>query len=163
MNNSCYEVKLIRIQKLRNIKIAKNYRTVSNEALCVITGLIPIKIKIEKTRNSYEITKEKEFQYEREMEVKNWNHPAKHVKIIEGNEDSNHFIQAYTDGSKNGVGVGFGIAIFSENKITAILKYRLHRRCSNKQAEQLAILKALKYIQESKAGEKQSQCILRAD
>jgi cbb3-type cytochrome oxidase subunit 1 len=46
MNKSCYKAKLIRIQTLINIKIAKAYRTVSNEALCVITGLIPINIKI---------------------------------------------------------------------------------------------------------------------
>jgi hypothetical protein len=60
------------------------------------------------------------------MKVKNWNHPAKYVKIIEGHEDSPHFIQAYTDRSKSDVGVGSGIAIFSENNMTATLKYRLH-------------------------------------
>jgi hypothetical protein len=52
------------------------------------------------------------------MEVKNWNHPAKRVKIIEGHEDSPHFIQAHTDSSKSD-GVGSGIAIFSENNLTA--------------------------------------------
>ena len=31
---------------LINIRIAKAYRTVSNEALCVITGLIPINKKL---------------------------------------------------------------------------------------------------------------------
>ena len=31
--------------------------------------------------------------YDREIEVKNWSHPAKHVKIIEGHENSPHFIQ----------------------------------------------------------------------
>jgi len=87
------------------------------------------------------------------MEVKNWNHPAKHVKII-GHEDSPNSIQAYTDGSKSDIGVRSGRAIFSENNIRATLKYRLHRRCSNNQAEQLAILKALEYIQNSKPGEK---------
>ena len=60
--------------------------------------------------------------YDREMEVKNWNHPAKRVKIIEGHENSTHFIQAYTEGSKSDAGVGSGIAIFSENNLTATLK-----------------------------------------
>ena len=36
LDNISYEAKLIRIQRLINIKIAKAYRTVSNEALCVI-------------------------------------------------------------------------------------------------------------------------------
>jgi hypothetical protein len=49
MNKFCCKAKLIRIQRLINIRIAKAYRTVSNEALCVITGLIPINIKIEET------------------------------------------------------------------------------------------------------------------
>ncbi|MCL2354761.1 MAG: hypothetical protein FWC68_02565 [Oscillospiraceae bacterium] len=39
---------LSRAQRLINIRIAKAYRTVSNEALCVITFIIPINLKIEK-------------------------------------------------------------------------------------------------------------------
>jgi len=88
------------------------------------------------------------------MEVKNWIHPAKHVKITEGHEDSPHYIHAYTDGSKSDSGVGSGIAIFSDNNLTATLKYRLNGRCSNNQAEQMDIIKALEYIQYSKADEK---------
>ena len=106
LNKSCYKAKLIRIQRLINIKIAKAYRTVLNEALCVITRLIPINIKIEETGNYYEITKGKGIQYDREMEVKNWNHLVKHIKITEGHEDSSHSIQACTDGSKSDIGVG---------------------------------------------------------
>ena len=33
LNSSCYKDKLVRIQRLINIKIAKAYRTVSNEAV----------------------------------------------------------------------------------------------------------------------------------
>ena len=58
------------------------------------------------------------------------------------------------DGSKNDIGVGSGIVIFSDNSLTTCLKYRLNERCSNNQAEQLAILKALEYIQYMKVGEK---------
>ena len=36
-----------RLQRLINIKIAKAYRTTSNEALCTLTGLTPIVIKAE--------------------------------------------------------------------------------------------------------------------
>ena len=45
---------LTRVQKLINIKIAKAYRTVSNEALCIITGLNPFILK-EKTAEVYNI------------------------------------------------------------------------------------------------------------
>ena len=75
------------------------------------------------------------------MEVKNWNHLAKHIKIIEGHEDSSHSMQAYTDGSKNDTGVGSGIAVYSDINLTATMKFWLNGCCSNNQAEQMAILK----------------------
>jgi len=88
------------------------------------------------------------------MKVKYWPHLAKHVKIIDGQEDSTHTIQAYTDGSKSDIGVGSEIAISSDSNLTATLKYRLNGRCSYNQAEQLAILKTLEYIQNLKIKEK---------
>ena len=59
-----------------------------------------------------------------------------------------------TDGSKNERGVGSGIAIFSGSNLKTTLKYRLNERCTNNQAEQMAILKALEYIQHLKEEEK---------
>jgi len=40
-----------------NIKIAKAYRTTSNEALCILTGTTPIDIKVEEAANIYRITR----------------------------------------------------------------------------------------------------------
>jgi hypothetical protein len=120
---------------------------VSNEALCVIRGLIPINIKIEESAMYYEIIKGHGHQLDREMEVKYWSHPANSVKITEGQEGSKHTIHIYTVGSKNEHGVGSGLAIFTGSNITDRKKYRLDGRCSNKQAEKLAILKALENIQ----------------
>jgi len=56
LNRFCYKAKLIRIQRLINLRIAKPYRKVLNEALCVINGTIPINIKIEETGKFSEIT-----------------------------------------------------------------------------------------------------------
>jgi len=84
----------VRIQRLINIRIAKAYRSVSNEALCVIAGIRPIHIKIEEAGRYCEITKGKGIQCDREMEVKNWIHPAKYVKIIGGHENSPRYIHA---------------------------------------------------------------------
>jgi len=88
------------------------------------------------------------------MEKENWNHPVFHVKIIERNADSPHYIQAYTDGSKSEAGVGAGIAIYQDNNLTSTLKYRLSERRTNNQAEQIAILKALQHIQSMETGDK---------
>ena len=92
MDIACYKAKIIRVQRLINIKIAKAYRTVSNGALCVITGLIPIHIKIEETAKYYEIVKGQGNQLVQEMEIKHWTHPAHVVEITDGQEDSKHNI-----------------------------------------------------------------------
>jgi len=74
------------------------------------------------------------------MEKENWNHLVFHVKIMERNADSPHYIQAYTDGCKSEAGVRAGIAIYQDNNLTSSLKYRLSESCTNNQAEQIAIL-----------------------
>ena len=52
------------------------------------------------------------------------------------------------DGSKSASGVGSGIAIFIHKQLTFQLKYKLADRCSNNEAEQLALAKALEKIQD---------------
>jgi hypothetical protein len=47
--------KITKVQRLLNIKVAKAYRTVSNDALCIITALTPIHIKIKETAELYKI------------------------------------------------------------------------------------------------------------
>ena len=123
VNSSCYKVKLVRIQRLINIKIAKAYRTVSKEALYIITGLMPINFKIEEVTKYYEITKDKGSLFDRKVEIKNWIHPAKHIIIIGGQDDSTHYIQAYTDGGKKEAGVGSGVAVFTGSNLKATLIY----------------------------------------
>ena len=41
VEKASYRNILTRVQRLINIKITKAYRTISNEALCIITGLNP--------------------------------------------------------------------------------------------------------------------------
>jgi len=74
-----YKAKLIRVQRLINIRIAKAYRTLSNEALCILTGLTPIAIKIEEAFQFYEFTRgntKEEALVDCDMGVKYWHHPA---------------------------------------------------------------------------------------
>jgi hypothetical protein len=49
LEKTSHRKKVTRVQRLINIKIAKAYRTVSNDALCIITGLTPIHAKIKET------------------------------------------------------------------------------------------------------------------
>ena len=77
------------------------------------------------------------------MELKNLPHPADVVKIIEDNGYKERTFQIYTDGSKNEQRVGSGVAIFVGKELKAQLKFKPDNRCSDNQAEQLAIAKAL--------------------
>jgi len=76
------------------------------------------------------------------MEVKYWTHSANTVEITDGKEDGNHNLHVYTGGSKSEHGVGSGISIFKDSKLIDTKKYKLNGRCSNNQAEQMAIIKA---------------------
>jgi hypothetical protein len=70
LNKASFKARLIRIRRLLNVKIAKAYRTVSNDALCIIMGLMPIHIKIQVVKY-YEINKCKDEQYDRDTEPQN--------------------------------------------------------------------------------------------
>ena len=77
------------------------------------------------------------------MEIKHRTHPAHAVEITDNQEESKTNIRVTTDGSKSEHGVGSGTATFTDSKLIDRKKYKLNGRCSNTQAEKLAILKEL--------------------
>jgi hypothetical protein len=98
-----------------NIKMTKAYRTVSHEALCVLTGTMPIDLKIEQTARIYQLTKENDkgkTQFDKDMEVRDWQHPAEASISSTDEKEDKGSMHIYTDGSKTDKGVGSGIAIF---------------------------------------------------
>jgi hypothetical protein len=103
--------KYIRIQKLINIRTAKAYRTTSNEALCILTGITPIIIKADEAVRLYNARKIRGSQTQEIdylVEQKNWPHPADGAISIEEEETNDSTVLAYTDGSKSELGVGSG-------------------------------------------------------
>jgi len=75
---SC-KLKFQRLQRLINIRIAKAYLTVSNEALCILIGLTAIATKIDAAYQFYQLTKgstKLETLIDRDTEVTYWHHPA---------------------------------------------------------------------------------------
>jgi len=99
INNVTYKTKLIRVQRLINIRIAKAYRTVSNEALCIITGLTPIYIKLEETALYYHHIKEgmkDEAFIDKDTTFHHWLHPATTMTSLTNNNDDNSKIQIFT-------------------------------------------------------------------
>jgi len=81
------------------------------------------------------------------MEVKHWQHPAETITFLTENNEETSTIQIFTDGSKSEQEVRAGVAIFKSGTHIKGLKYKINKRCTNYQAEQLAILRALEYTE----------------
>ena len=81
------------------------------------------------------------------MELKYWPHQEDAETIDKAVRNEEATVKAYTDGSKNDQGVGSGVVIFKASEMVAKLKLKLDDRCSNNQAVQLAIIRALEAIE----------------
>jgi hypothetical protein len=117
LEKTSHREKLIRTQRLINIKDAKAYRTVSNDALCIITGLTPIHIKIKESAELYNIVRgnrHKNSPIDHDKLPKHWLHPAARITATDNKEEDSTPINIYTDGSKSEQGVGAGITIIRQ-------------------------------------------------
>jgi len=57
------------MQRIRNIKIAKTFRTLSYEASCVLAGIRPIRLVVEEKIRTYKAT-HKNVEYYAPLEVR---------------------------------------------------------------------------------------------
>jgi len=120
------------------LKMARPYRTTSNEALCILTGTTHIILKLEEVVKQYTFRGKQQQQainLDYEVEYRPWLHPAKALSIIETGAHEEAAICAYTDGSKYQGGVESGVVIFKGSDIIARQKLKLEDRCSNNQAQ----------------------------
>jgi len=93
----------IRVQRLINLRMARAYRTTSSEALCILTGMTPIVLKLEEVVKQYTLKVKQQQQainLDHDVEHKYWPHPAKVISIQEVENYEEATISAYTDGSK---------------------------------------------------------------
>jgi ribonuclease HI len=73
--------------------------------------------------------------------------PCGYISVNTKDDGEEQLWHIFTDGSKSEQGVGSGVAVFTGTVLIEQLKFKLHNRCSNNQAEQLAIVIALEVIQ----------------
>ena len=117
-----------------------------------MAGVPPIRIVIDGKMQMYKRKHGREnceIEYDVPLPLNEWPHPTKQVTIIEAKENTTYPLEIYTDGSKGTNLVGAGVAIYQHKQLIKQSKYRLCSYCSNNQAEQVAILKALDLIQET--------------
>jgi len=108
-------------------------------------------MKAEESANIYRIIRySKNHRLDHEVDLRDWIHPADINTISEQNESKEHAIKIFTDGSKNEQGIGSGTVLYIEDKLMHQMKHKLHDKCSDNQAEQMAIVRALQAIQTTK-------------
>ena len=88
LKRTCYRQKIARVQRFINIKIAKAYRTVSHEALCILTGLTPIHTKINEAAQLNQLTRKSRYKdqpIDHDTKAKHWLHPAVKTTVLDDN------------------------------------------------------------------------------
>jgi len=132
-----------------NTIFSKAYRTTPSEDLCNLKGTTPIIIKAEEEAKRYNVLKRRRAniqKIDREVVLNQWPHPVHFIKIPETKGCQDETFRFYTDGSKGERGVGAGVVIIVNKELLTPNKFILNHRCSNNQAEKLAIFKALDLI-----------------
>jgi len=112
--------------------------------------MTPILIKLEQETAQYKIKENsgnREIEWDCDVEIQNWPHPAEFGKIHEVVRNEVTWIQVYTNGSKLEQGFGSGAVIFEGSEMIAKLQFKLDNWCSNIQEVQITILKALKKLE----------------
>jgi hypothetical protein len=87
------------------------------------------------------------IEYDAPVEVRYWPHPAELPIIRAPTEIPQNVINIFKDSSKIGGKVGAAAVIIKDDIVLHQSMFKLHETCSNSQAEQVAILRALEQIQ----------------
>jgi hypothetical protein len=90
IKKECNKVKYVRIQRIISLRIAKAYRTISHEALSVLTGITPIHIKAQDVATQYNITtgtSTQKYQIDKAENPRNWLHSADIVSVNDTNDE----------------------------------------------------------------------------
>nr|XP_013189923.1 unnamed protein product [Amyelois transitella] len=146
-------------------KIYRAYRTVSLNSALVLSGLLPLDLRIREAASLYKIKKGAPLpelpgrEIERPAPAMEAPHPAEHIDLDfvcledQGQVDSSSDfdVRIYTDGSKIDGRVGAALSIWKGQAETRSVKLSLPSYCSVYQAELLAICEAVRRILECRA------------
>lgn len=151
--------KLQAIQRPSLIKITQAYRTAPNNSLCVLAGVPPVHLIIEKEIALYRILQEGQsfhwegIDFEKDKiatKFDKWKqHPSEVISIpFDAQSNREVELKIYTDGSGKEEGVGAAFVVFNAaGRQIEARKIKLPKYSNNFEAEGVAILKAIEYIQ----------------
>lgn len=137
--------------------ISRAYKKTSTAALCVLTGTLPLHLKLEKiTIQGCILRLEKPLQNYNPKDYQQKHIPTDippYIEYFRWSEDQVSTIEPqvkiYTDGSKMEEGVAFAFCVYYEDNEIYKSQSKLRSYNSVFQAEQLAILEAIKWSEKS--------------
>ena len=114
----CVRVRLIIII----LRMVRAYRTTSSEALCILTGMTPIILKLEEVVKQYSFREKQHHEVtniDYDVEYRQWPHLVRAGTITEIETHEEATISVYTDGSKYQRRVGSAVVILKGSDIIA--------------------------------------------
>jgi ribonuclease HI len=137
--------KLLTLQRVPLLRITNCFRTVSNEALPVLAGVVPLDLRVKEIVEGRRLRKAGAFVGKRWPKV----HPATNPCRREDIRPTYEGTEIFTDGSKSDAGVGAAVIVMENGQVINTFKSKLSEHCDNFQAEQWALLVAVKYLIQS--------------
>ena len=152
-NKLCVRKQLDAVQRGFVRKLVKAYRTVSLNSALILSGLLPLDLRIREVALLYELKKGYaqgvlgDREVERPVAFTELPHPATHAGLAfggldDGTDNDQEVESIYTDGSKIEGRVGAALTLWKGGREVRNHKARLEPHCSVYQAEMWALYKA---------------------
>ncbi|CAK1541875.1 unnamed protein product [Leptosia nina] len=156
VSKKCVKVQLDRIQRMFLQKMCKAYRTASLHSVRILTGVIPLNLRIEEAAVLYRVkrglmpppyldasmvtrTKPTDLPHPADEPRLSFEHYKTELRLDEQADATN----IYTDGSKTDDGVGAAVVLRRLDKELKTVKIKLATYCTVFQAEMVALHKAI--------------------
>ena len=142
--------KIQAVHRLMLIRSTRSYRTVSYDALCAISGSMPLLRTLMSLYHRPSLFERERA--ERPVKFTDRLHPAiDHRTAYKGHnsEDGPSPVEIYTDGSKIDKRVGCAFSVFENGWETIYATYGLAKECSVFQAEMIALREAIKHASQT--------------
>ncbi|XP_047997724.1 uncharacterized protein LOC125235264 [Leguminivora glycinivorella] len=159
----CIRNHLNAVQRSFAQKICKAYRTVSLNSALLLSGLLPLDLRIQEAAKIFEAKRgiPQPLIGDRELELKASHtaapHPAESKSFSyecedQETEEDSHDVRLFTDGSKIQNKVGASLSCWNNGVEIKAHKYKLESYCTVFQAEMYAVLKATEFVLRSDRG-----------
>ena len=150
--------KLHQIQRSYLIFLTKAYRSVSNDALQTIAGIMPIDQAISLYKDTRAIAIRQQTnaiiaqlkKIETPTKMKGTNPTENHIQVVLSGEEGLAEVTLYTDGSKTDQHVGTGMVAMKESREMHTESMRLNNDCTVFQAELCGLRMAIDWIKKPK-------------